>query len=283
MHAQFLTRRSAPWRALLICAAALTLLAASIAPVAASAPANDSYRTAIRIDSIPFTNSQDTTEATSSSTDPGYCHDPSLGRDPATVWYSYTATSSGPLGVTTFGSDYDTTLYVGTLKGSRLQVVACGDDSRTLQSAVRFDAVTGQTFYFVVGTSPFAGVNGGNLVFNLDVGPVKQVVDLVVDPVGHLSGTNVVFQGTVSCTAPTTFQSVVVAELTQSIDGREAAGTGFFDITSCPGSDIPFEIRVPNDIGKFRPGEATAQFIFAACNDFECGNKVLDLTVQIER
>jgi hypothetical protein len=176
----------------------VTLLAASAAPVAAAAPGNDSVRNPIVIGDIPFTNNQDTTQATSAATDPGYCFDPSLGRDPATVWYSYTATTSGPLGATTFGSDYDTTLYIGTLKGSRLQVIACGDDSRTLQSAVRFDAVAGQTYLFMVGTSPFAGVNGGNLVFNLNVGLVAQVVDLVVDPVGSLAGTDAVFHGTVS-------------------------------------------------------------------------------------
>lgn len=271
-------------RNLVIAAAALGVVAVSVAPVAAAAPSNDSSRTPIVIGSIPYTNSQDTTEATSSATDPGYCHDPSFAKDAATVWYSYTATTSGPLGATTFGSDYDTTLYVGTLKGSRLQVIACGEDSRTLQSTVRFDAVAGQTYLFMVGTSPFEPeVNGGNLVFNLDVGPVAQVVDLVVDPVGSLSGTDAVFTGTVSCSAPTDLGSIVIAELSQTIDGRDAAGVGFLDVPGCPGSEIPFEIRVPSEFGKFRPGEATAQFIYAACNTFECASETIDVTVQLVR
>jgi hypothetical protein len=264
--------------------ATIALLASSVTPVAAAAPSNDSIRTPIVIGSIPFTHGQDTNEATSSATDPGYCHDPSFAKDPATVWYSYTATTSGPLGATTFGSDYDTTLYVGTLRGSRLQVVACGDDSRTLQSTVRFDAVAGETYQFMVGTSPFeSGVNGGNLLFNLDVGPIAQVVDLDVNPVGSLAGTNAVFTGTVSCSAPTDLGSLVVAELSQMVDGREAAGVGFLDLPGCPGSEIPFEVRVPSEIGRFQPGDATAQFIYAACNTFECANEVMDLTVRLER
>jgi hypothetical protein len=271
-------------RGLGILIAALGLLVGSAAPAAAAAPSNDSFRDPIVIGSIPYTNSQDTTEATSSATDPGYCHDPGFARDAATVWYSYTPTSAGPLGATTFGSDYNTTLYVGTLKGSRLQVIACGDDSRTLQSTVRFDAVAGQTYLFMIGTSPFEpDVNGGNLVFNLDVGPVAQVVDLVVDPVGSLAGTDALFRGTVSCSAPTDLGSLVVAELSQSIDGRFAAGVGFLDVPGCPGSEIPFEIRVPSEIGRFQPGEATAQFIYAACNTFECANETIDLTVQLVR
>ena len=264
--------------------AALALLAAFAVPAAAAAgPENDRIGKAIVIGSIPFTYSQDTTQATSSRGDPGYCFAPEFGSDPATVWFSYTATATGPLGVTTFGSDYDTTLYVGTASGSGIDVIACGDDSRTLQSAVRFDAVAGQTYLFAVGSSPFSGENGGNLVFNLDVGPVAQVVDLTMDTVGTLRGTTVTFHGTVSCTAPATLGSIAVAELTQEQGTTQAYGVGFEDVLGCPGSDIPFSIDVPSEIGRFQPGPATAQFIYAACSQFECANETIDTAVTIVR
>jgi hypothetical protein len=35
--------------------------------------------------------------------------------------------------------------------------------------------------------------------------------------------------------------------------------------------------------GKYRDGRATAQVIFAACSDFECGNETIDLTLWLRR
>ena len=256
--------------------AATVALATILAPAAlAASPSNDRISGAVVVDAIPAQISVDTTEATSSPTDPGYCFGPELGPDPATVWFSYTATETGPLGATTFGSDYDTTLYIGTLNRGKFEQIACGDDSRNLQSAVRFDATAGVTYLFAVGASPFGGENGGNLVFNLDVGPVAQVVDVTLDPNGTLVKRGVVFHGTASCTAPTTFQSVVVVELDQESDRVPADYIGFADIT-CPGTDIPFEIVLEQQLGMVKPGPVTLQVIFAACNNFECGSKTIE-------
>lgn len=265
--------------------AALALAAAFAVPVsAAAAPRNDRSARPVVIGSIPFSHSQDTTGATSASTDPGYCLAPEFGTDPGTVWFRYTASSTGPLGATTFGSDYDTTVYVGTSNGTGgIDVIACNDDVRTLQAAVRFDATAGQTYLFAVGASPFAGVNGGNLVFNLDVGPVAQVVDLEIDPVGSVSKGVVTFHGTVSCSAEATLGSIVIAELTQGQGPSEAAGVGFLDVAGCPDSGIPFAIEVPSEFGRFKAGPATAQFIYAACNDFECANETIDAAVTLRK
>jgi hypothetical protein len=259
-------------------AAAIALAALNTSPALAVAPTNDDIGSPIVIGAIPFTTTIDSTEASSDgTTDPGYCFGPDLGPDPATVWFRYTATATGPLGATTFGSDYDTTLYIGTLNAAgSFEQIACGDDSRTLQSAVRFDATAGTTYLFAVGASPFGGVNGGSLTFNLDVGPPTQVVDVTLDPDGMLVNKNVVFRGTASCTAPTSFQSAVVVELDQG-EGRKAADyIGFADITDCPGTDIPFEIVLEQQVGKVKAGDVTLQVIFAACNDFECGSETIE-------
>ena len=258
----------------LLASIALVLL---IAPTAlAAAPPNDSMTTPTVIESIPASVTVDTTEATSSAGDPDYCFGGGLGPDPATVWFSYTAAATGPLGATTFGSDYDTTLYIGTVSGGSFHQIACGDDSATVDSAVRFEATAGETYLFAVGTSPFAGVNGGNLVFNLDVGPPPQVVDVTLDPVGHLVKKNVVFRGTASCTAPTTGQSAVIVELDQGFGRKAADYIGFADITSCPGTNIPFEVVLEPQTGKVHQGPVTLQVIFSACNDFECGNQTIE-------
>jgi len=51
----------------------------------------------------------------------------------------------------TFGSDYDTTLSVHVGRSSALVQFACNDDTGSLQSRVRFDAVASVTYYLKVG------------------------------------------------------------------------------------------------------------------------------------
>ena len=83
------------------------------------------------------------------------------------VWWSWTAPSSGTVTLTTLGSDFDTLL--GAYKGTsvaKLTLVAANDDASffELTSAVTFKAVAGTTYRFAVD-----GYNGaaGNVVLNL--------------------------------------------------------------------------------------------------------------------
>jgi hypothetical protein len=83
------------------------------------------------------------------------------------VWWSWTAPSSGTVTLTTAGSDFDTLL--GVYKGAsvaKLTLVAANDDASffELTSAVTFKAVAGTTYRFAVD-----GYNGaaGNVVLNL--------------------------------------------------------------------------------------------------------------------
>ena len=55
----------------------------------------------------------------------------------------------------TFGSNYDTTLSVYTGSRGSLMQLACNDDSGSLQSRIRFDAVAGTTYYFMVSSFSF--------------------------------------------------------------------------------------------------------------------------------
>ena len=252
---------------------------------AAAPPANDDIGSPTVVGALPFSDSLETTGATTGPTDPGYCFAPELGPDPASVWYAYTAAASGPLLATTFGTDYDTTLYVGTPDGSGgITVLGCSDDTRSHESAVRFDAVAGRTYLFAASASPFGGSPGGNLVFNLDVGPPAQTVELKVDRRGSFDGYGVAtVRGTVSCAAPAPLGAVVIVELMQRVGNRELPATAFVDIAGCPAAGIPFEATLTSPYGKYRGGRVTAQVIFAACSDFECGNKTLDVTLRLRR
>jgi hypothetical protein len=273
--------------------AALLLLALSAAPVSAARPArppaNDDISTPIVIGTFPYTNSQSTVGATTGATDPTYCGIPEVGQDRATVWYSYTPTeaTAGSIGATTYGSDYDTTLYVGTPDGAGgINLIGCADDTgSTAQTAVRFDAVAGQTYLFMVGTccgTQFEGPGGGNLVFNLDVAPPAMRVDLRVQPTGTFTrdGTAII-RGTLSCTAPGDLGSIVIVELTQTAGFQTVQGVGFLDVAGCPGENIPWEMEVVAEGGTFTGGPVDAQVITAVCNLFECGSQTIDLKIRL--
>jgi len=268
-----------------LAAAAFLLVGMAAAPVAAASPAppNDHIASPTIIGGLPFSDSIDTSGATPELSDPDSCWYGESARDSATVWYSWFAPASGPMGAATWGSDYDTTIYVGTPDGSGgIDVLACNDDTRYLQAAVRFDAIAGETYLIGIGAAPSYDNQAGNLAFTFDVGPLPATADVELDPAGDFAKGTVTFEGVVSCGSQADLSHLLVLELVQRSGPRQTgAGTAFLDIDGCPREEIPFAIEVPTDLGRFHPGEATAQVLWFACNDFECANKVIDREVTI--
>ena len=159
--------------------------------VAHAQPANDNDVT--YINSLPFIDSLDTSSATVSIYDADVCYQPHN-----TVWYGSYASQNMIVEVFTFGSDYDTTLTVGTEPcGSSdcFTQVACNDDSgisgNELQSHVSFNAEADQTYYFMVGSRE---EGGGNMVFKVKEDPPEVSV---INPVADTElQDNIVFKGT---------------------------------------------------------------------------------------
>jgi hypothetical protein len=120
-----------------------------------AAPSNDDIDQATPITSLPFSDELDTTEATRAPDDP-MC----VGDGP-TVWYALTLETETRVELNTFDSDYDTTLsaYVG--EPGNLKEVACDDDTRGLQSRIRFTAEADTTYFIMVGA--FGPDDGGLL------------------------------------------------------------------------------------------------------------------------
>lgn len=140
-------------------------------------PLNDDFANAELIDGIPYTDAEDTTEATDEAGEPvASCSVAGNG-----VWYYYTNTSANlqSMAVNTYASDYDTHLNAFTGSWGALTEIACNDDSAGggtgLQSAITFDIPAGTTVY--VRAAGFAG-DTGNLVFD-----VTSVVEYVCDPI----------------------------------------------------------------------------------------------------
>lgn len=133
-------------------------------PTAAfAAPTNDDFTAATVVESLPFTTTLDTSEATWDSSDPSECY------SNGSVWYSFTPTSDMRIKADTFGSNYDTVLSAWTGSQGSLSLVGCNDDYSGLQSQVSFAATAGTTYYFMAAYCCGSGSGGGgSLAFSIE-------------------------------------------------------------------------------------------------------------------
>jgi hypothetical protein len=238
---------------------ALTIVGA--VPSALAQPPNDDFANAtIVTEPLPFVDSVDTTDATVEPTDP----EPSCVGTTHTVWYSYTPSADGRIGVDTFGSDYDTTLSAWVGEPGNFAEVACNDDTfDSVQSLIRFDVTSGVTYFIMAGS--FFDSPGGNLELTVDVAPPPILEDLTIDPTGTVkpsTGTAMI-SGTVTCSE--TGGSVFLdAHLSQRIGRVRVHGFGFTQI-ECAGA-TPYQIMIFPENGLFVGGRATAD-VFAFTDD----------------
>jgi hypothetical protein len=230
----------------------------------AQAPENDERATAVVVPGLPFTHTVNTTEATAAPDDPQDC-----GFGPS-VWYRFTATADARLLATTFGSDYDTVLGVYVDEGGGLTLLGCNDDTGTLQSAVAFDAIAGQTYYFLV--TPFAGEGGGTLVFNLaeDVPLEGHVTIARTGTIDKRAGTAVV-RGTVTCNEPS---FVEIFGVLRDRIGRIRVNAEFSTFVECTG-EAAWEAFVFPQTAFLVPGPADVEVV-AVFTDVAFTEQVVD-------
>jgi hypothetical protein len=150
----------------IVFASSLIVSVAILAPETAfGVPANDDFSNPIIIPaSLPFTNSQSTTDATIEASEQQPCGDIA-----ATVWYSFTPSQTGVVRASTINSLFDTVLavYTGATLPA-LNLVDCNDDAGADgPSAVQFTTSPGTTYLIQVG-----GYQGstGSLSLNLEFG-----------------------------------------------------------------------------------------------------------------
>ena len=133
-------------------------------PTSPSGLFNDTCGSAMTIDVAPYSSSILTSAATADAADPAPgCGNRSRAKS---VWYRFTAPTSGLLTVNTFGSNYDTILsaYTGRCNSYTPVAGACNDDTNGAQSRISFTATGGMMYYFLV--TAYSS-NGGTLFFQL--------------------------------------------------------------------------------------------------------------------
>ncbi|MDM8557349.1 hypothetical protein [Candidatus Parabeggiatoa sp. HSG14] len=141
-----------------------------LTPKGFAAPTNDRLANATPIDTLPFTQQQNTAGASNETSEVlPMC----LNDRRASVWYQYTATSDQTMLFNTFGSDYDTVLSVWTGDSHPLTALACNDDSNNLkQSQVQVELQTGTTYY--INISGYQGETGALILTALEVNPLEN-------------------------------------------------------------------------------------------------------------
>lgn len=260
---------------------------AGAGPVLAAAPGNDDIGSPTVVGALPYSHGPyDTTEATTGATDPDVCFG---SPDRSTVWYSFTPTASDRYVADTFGSDYDTTLYVGTPDGSGgIDVVDCNDDSGSLQSAVRWDAEAGTTYLLAVGTCCGGGTvgqadGGGTLEFHVDVAPPPPTIELTVNGTGSFTKTGAaIIRGTIVCSSDVQFLEVSL-DVSQRVGRTTIRGFGGIFEEGCPTSPSPWSIEVFGDNGLFAGGSAQVNAFAFGCNAIECTEAFASRTVRLRR
>lgn len=141
-------------------------------PEEAAAPGNDNMAAALTIASLPFQHSIDTSAATVEVGEPqASC---TSGANSNSVWYRYTATYTGGIDVTTYGSNYDTVLAVYQGTPNAATQVGCNDDGYADgTSGLRLWVSQGLTYY--IAAADYGGPGGGNLVFSILPSPITYV------------------------------------------------------------------------------------------------------------
>ena len=260
----------------------------------AAAPDNDDIATPTVVDVLPYSvGPNDTTEATTGATDPTGCVADTPDR--STVWYEFTPVSNERYAADTVGSDYDTTLYVGTANGSGgIDVIACNDDAVDLQSVVAWDAEGGTTYLLMVGTCCGDGVvgeagGGGSLVFHLDLAPPPPIVDLTIDARGSFTRSgSAIIRGTIACsnvnefTTEDTTGGMIQVQASQRVGRKIISGFGSGFDGPCTAEPTAWSVEVLGETGKFGGGSAQVDAFAIACGPIECTEASASRTVQLK-
>ena len=214
-------------------------------------PANDLISNASVIPGLPFSDSTDTTCATTSPDDPS-C----VGLGSHSVWYSFTSDKNQRIEANTFGSSYDTTLSVYTGSPGALTQIACNDQTNGNQSRVFFDATVGQKYFLMIPS--WLSTPGGALVFSVDVAPPPLAIDVKIDPVGAVVAKtgDVSISGTVTCNKPA---FVDLSGDLQQRAGRVIIQGYFSGFVACTGQTpwtAPWTATMAGENGIFKGGWA---------------------------
>jgi Family of unknown function (DUF6299) len=254
--------------------------------VHAAAPANDTQAGAVLINTVPFSFSEDTTEATVAGDEVAqdYCLNVGAPAFEHAVWFraDVTGGTTDAILIDTSQSTYGTGIAVLQDTGGGLVALACQPRSFIAQPG----AAAG-TYYFVVfgdGTTPELS---GELVFTVDVLPAPPVVEVTVDSTAKATKDGgVLLTGTITCTSedPTAIVVFLGGAISQTV-GRLIIQSSFFSEGGmpCDGTTQAWQGFAPATNGKFAGGKASVSVQAAACDAVQCASGFAEGSIRLTR
>jgi hypothetical protein len=249
-----------------------------VAPVLAVVPTNDLYAGRTVIGSLPFTDSLDTTEATTDADDdemnPEICGAPATD---ASVWYELTPASDGAIIVDVSASTYSAGVIVATGSPGSFSFVTCGP------GAVIFEAVASEAYAILAFDDQLDedGISGGTLNITVDVAPPPPEVNVTVDPVGHFTQAgSAIVGGTVMCSGTNIEFAFLDVQLRQRVGRVVINGFGSIDLL-CDGETHDWSVEVFADNGIFKGGRAATLVFALACDPIFCGEAFEEATIKL--
>ncbi len=246
------------------------------APVLAAAPTNDTYA-GIQTIAVGFTDTVDTTEATTDAVDTEINADCGAPATDASVWYSLTATADMGLVVDVSASNYSAGVIIASGGPGAYTVESCGP------GASAWSAVSGVTYTILVFDDQGDGAgNGGTLEINVAETPPPPELTLTVNPRGmfdsHTGGARI--SGTITCTGEADFSFIDVF-VRQKVGRLYIDGEGFIEGFTCDGTTQAWTVDILPFNGVFKGGRTITVTFAAACGLFECGEGYVESIVTL--
>jgi Family of unknown function (DUF6299) len=248
------------------------------APVLAVVPSNDTYAGRTTIAGLPFSDTVDTTEATTDADDVELNEQCGAPATDASVWYEFTASIEQAVLVDVTASDYSAGALVAVGSPGDWEVLNCGP------GGTAFFSVPGETYIILAFDDQEDGVgSGGTLVISVDEAPPPPEIDVTVDRTGTFDPQtgSATISGTVTCSSDAEFAFVDV-ELRQSVGRFVISGFGGIEVF-CDGTTQSWSVEILGSNGLFKGGRAVAVTFAVACGVFDCGEDFEEATVFLRR
>jgi hypothetical protein len=251
---------------------------AAATPAFAAVPSNDTIQTATEITTIPFTDTVDTTEATTDALETSLnagCGAPVVANG---VWYHATVAESG----------YYTADVTQSSYSAGIMVVAGPIDSPTLVNcapgSITGPLTAGQDVFLLVFGDGGSPATSGTMVLNVTQAPPPPTVDLTVNSKGSFGKDgSASISGTITCTGDGSGGSDVFGQVTQRV-GRSLFSS-FFDtqpFAVCDGTPQPWSGTASPQNGLFAGGKASVDVQAQVCDATNnCGSTEVIATVQL--
>lgn len=261
---------------LLAVVAALSCLGLA-SPVLAASPGNDTYGGRTVIDSLPFNDALDTSEATTDATDVAIVRDCGAPATDASVWYQYTPSVDGGIAVDASDSDYAVGIVVVAGTPDEYAFLGCAAGSLGVPSTA------GETLTILIFDYDGVG-NGGNLSVTVTEVPPPPILEVTIAPRGSVNQRTGVatITGTITCSGgDESAKTYLEVRLTQTV-GRFTIDAGGATSFTCNGLTEPWVVEVAGSNGRLGGGKATVSIFAFACT-FECGSVEAQQTVTLRR